>query len=187
MNFWEVRSETTFFVWIRVRISELGGITRIHGFVRTRSCPRVSLAPKTPFPFPFKRLSRRLVQSSLRCSRLEGKGKGVLGARETRGPGRAPRVSLSPKTPFPFPFKRLPRRLSSKTAMNLIFTYPDIIYKQTSIAGSGYLNLGSFSHKYGNCEIQGEIRKVISLKFVFSLGEEVCWMYKSACSCFAIK
>ena len=26
---------------------------------------------------------------------------------------RAPRVSLAPKTPFPFPFKRLPRRLSS--------------------------------------------------------------------------
>ena len=24
---------------------------------------------------------------------------------------RAPRVSLAPKTPFPFPFKRLPRRL----------------------------------------------------------------------------
>ena len=109
--------------------------------------------------FHFKRLSRSLVQSSLRCSRLEGKGKGVLGARETRGQGRAPRVSLSPKTPFPFPFKRLSRRLSSKTAMNLIFTYPDIIYKQTSIAGSGYLNLGSFPHKYGNFEIQGEIKK----------------------------
>ena len=24
---------------------------------------------------------------------------------------RLPRVSLAPKTPFPFPFKRLPRRL----------------------------------------------------------------------------
>ena len=26
---------------------------------------------------------------------------------------RAPRVSLAPKTPFPFPFKRLPRRLGA--------------------------------------------------------------------------
>ena len=61
---------------------------------------------------------------SLRGRRLEGEGKGVLGARETRGPGRtrrkgtsfppssrSPRVSLAPKTPFPFPFKRLRRRL----------------------------------------------------------------------------
>ena len=48
--------------------------------------------------------------SSLRGRRLKGKGKGVLGARETRG-ARAPHVSLAPKTPFPFPFKRLPRRL----------------------------------------------------------------------------
>ena len=32
---------------------------------------------------------------------------------ESRNPpsSRAPRVSLAPKTPFPFPFKRLPRRL----------------------------------------------------------------------------
>ena len=58
-----------------------------------------------------------------------------------------------------FPFKRLSRRLSSKPAMKLIFTYPDIIYKQTSIAGSGYLNLGRFPQKYGNFEIQGEIKK----------------------------
>ena len=67
--------------------------------------------------------------TSLRGRRLKAKGKGVFGARETRGPGRArregrmetpvsfppssraPRVSLAPKTPFPFPFKRLPRRL----------------------------------------------------------------------------
>ena len=46
----------------------------------------------------------------------ELKGKGVLGEKEKRGPGlppssRAPRVSLVPKTSFPFPFKRLPRRL----------------------------------------------------------------------------
>ena len=59
--------------------------------------------------------------------RLKGKGKGILGARETRGvrekggketpfpslPPRAsrPPVSLAPKTPFPFPAKCLPRRL----------------------------------------------------------------------------
>ena len=67
--------------------------------------------------------------TSLRGRRLKGKGKGVFGARETRGPGRArregrketpvsflpssraPRISLALKTPFPFPFKRLPRRL----------------------------------------------------------------------------
>ena len=46
---------------------------------------------------------------SLRGRRLKGKGKGVWGARETRW--GASRVSLAPKTPFPFPFKRLPRRL----------------------------------------------------------------------------
>ena len=40
---------------------------------------------------------------SLRGRRLKGKGKGVLGAREPD--------SLAPKTPFPFPFKRLPPRL----------------------------------------------------------------------------
>ena len=67
--------------------------------------------------------------TSLRGRRLKGKGKGVFGVRETRGPGRArregrketpvsflpssraPRISLALKTPFPFPFKRLPRRL----------------------------------------------------------------------------
>ena len=43
---------------------------------------------------------------SLRGRRLKGKGQGVLGARETRGA----RV----KTPFPFPFKRLPRRRAIK-------------------------------------------------------------------------
>ena len=56
---------------------------------------------------------------SLRGRRLKGNGKGAGGARETRGAceeggregGRAPRVSLAPKTPFPLPFKRLPRRL----------------------------------------------------------------------------
>ena len=51
-------------------------------------------------------IAARLPFASLRGRRLKGKRKGVLGARET------PRVSLAPKTPFPFPFKRLPRRLA---------------------------------------------------------------------------
>ena len=50
--------------------------------------------------------------NSLRGRRLKGKGKGVWGARETRW--GASRVSLAPKTPFPFPFKRLPCRLESQ-------------------------------------------------------------------------
>ena len=49
--------------------------------------------------------------ASLRGRRLKRKGKGVLGARETRG-APTPRVFLAPKTAFPFPFKRLPRRLA---------------------------------------------------------------------------
>ena len=53
---------------------------------------------------------KSLELTRLRGRRLKGKGKGVLGAREVRA-SRAPRVSLAPKTPFPFPFKRLPRRL----------------------------------------------------------------------------
>ena len=48
------------------------------------------------------------IWSSLRGRHLKGKGKGVLCAGEMRG---TTRVSLAPKTPFPFPFKRLPRRL----------------------------------------------------------------------------
>ena len=72
--------------------------------------------------------------NSLRGRRLKGKGKGVLGARETRGAreegggegnlppsSRAPRVSLALKTPFPFPFKRLPRRLIVK---RLVYKLP---------------------------------------------------------------
>ena len=57
-----------------------------------------------------------IISSSLRGRRLKGKRKGVLGARETRGAlppsSRAPRVFLAPKTPFPFPSKRPPRRLN---------------------------------------------------------------------------
>ena len=51
---------------------------------------------------------------SLRGRRLKGKGKGVLGGeKRERCPSssRDPRISLVPQTPFPFPFKRLPRRL----------------------------------------------------------------------------
>ena len=57
--------------------------------------------------------------NSLRGRRLKGKGKGVLGARESgslapKTPFPFPRVSLAAKTPFPFPLKRLPRRLTAK-------------------------------------------------------------------------
>ena len=56
---------------------------------------------------------------SLPGRRLKGKGKGVLGARETR---EAPqRVSLAPQTPFPFPFKRLPRRLDKISQLHQSF------------------------------------------------------------------
>ena len=66
-----------------------------------------------------------MVIASLRGRRLKGKGKGLLGARETWGAReeggketlspslRAPGVSLAPKTPFPFLFKRVPRRLGN--------------------------------------------------------------------------
>ena len=39
------------------------------------------------------------------------KNNGFLAGVSLPPPSRAPRVSLAPKTPFPFPFKRLPRRL----------------------------------------------------------------------------
>ena len=65
---------------------------------------------------------------SLHGRRSKGKGKGIRAWDHARGrreegvslppSSRAPRVSLAPKTPFPktpfpFPFKRLPRRLVS--------------------------------------------------------------------------
>ena len=43
------------------------------------------------------------IRHSLRGRRLKGKGKGFLGARETRG--------ARPNSLSPFPFERLPRRL----------------------------------------------------------------------------
>ena len=59
---------------------------------------------------------------SLRGRRLKEKGMGVLGAREKRGV-RASRVSLTPETPFLFPFKRLPSRLDAPmlSQLNLQF------------------------------------------------------------------
>ena len=39
------------------------------------------------------------------------KNNGLLAGVSLPSFSRAPRVSLAPKTPFPFPFKRLPRRL----------------------------------------------------------------------------
>ena len=56
-----------------------------------------------------------------RCLKGKGKGETRNAKREKRArregvslppSSRAPRVSLAPKTPFPFPFKRLPRRLA---------------------------------------------------------------------------
>ena len=84
------------------------------------------------------------LQRSLRGRRLKGKGKGVLGkgvldARETRGAreegGRETSLPPLPSllerpsrfafcvSPFPFPFKRLPRRLPPPQAflMELVF------------------------------------------------------------------
>ena len=49
-------------------------------------------------------------RASLRGRRLKGKGTGSFRCeRNARG------VSLAPKTPFPFPFKRLPRGLGEGT------------------------------------------------------------------------
>ena len=69
------------------------------------------------------------VQVSLRGRRLKGKEKeknNCLQAGVSLPPPstRAPRVSLAPKTPFPFPFKRLPRRLRTVSYTHL--TLPTI-------------------------------------------------------------
>ena len=45
-------------------------------------------------------------------SRRDGENNGFLAGVFLPPSSRAPRVSLAPKTPFPFPFKFLPRRLS---------------------------------------------------------------------------
>ena len=79
--------------------------------------------------------NEKLSHGLTRGRRLKGKGKGVLGARETRGareegeketaflslPPCSPRpcVSLAPKTSFPFLFKRLPRRLVNARSTRL--------------------------------------------------------------------
>ena len=108
-------------------------------------------------PFMRERKWQREINISILCFSLDEMFRSRL-IEGHEGRGAPPRVSIAPKTLSPFPFKRLPHRLSSKPAMKLIFTYPDIIYKQASIAGSGYLNLGRFPHKYGNFEIKGEIK-----------------------------
>ena len=57
---------------------------------RKEGAPRVSLAPKTRFPFPFKRLPRRR-------QALGSRGRKRTGAREgdTRGVSRAPVFSCA--------------------------------------------------------------------------------------------
>ena len=55
--------------------------------------------------------------------RLKGKGKEVLGPRETQG--------LAPKTPFPFPFKRLPRGLCNAP---VLFLFAISLSKSRSVA-----------------------------------------------------
>ena len=72
-------------------------------------------------PFVYLILINRTPFTSLRGRRLKGKGKGIRARDHARGvslppSSHAPRISLAPKTPFPktpflFPFKRLPRRL----------------------------------------------------------------------------
>ena len=72
-------------------------------------------------PFINLILINRTPFTSLRGRHLKGKGKGIRARDHARGvslppSSHAPRVSLTPKTPFPktpflFPFKRLPRRL----------------------------------------------------------------------------
>ena len=67
------------------------------------------------------------VQVSLRGRRLKGKEKEknnclLAGVSLPPPSTRAPRVSLAPKTPFPFPFKRLPRRLCSSRCFNLLIS-----------------------------------------------------------------
>ena len=72
-------------------------------------------------PFVYLILINRTPFTSQRGRRLKGKGKGIRARDHARGvslppSSHAPRVSLTPKTPFPktpflFPFKRLPRRL----------------------------------------------------------------------------
>ena len=80
--------------------------------------------------FSLSRLISKLSRSkiiSLRGRHLKEKEKGVLGTRSVRGGregGKPPslrvrRVSLAPKTPFPFPFKRLPRRLENNRKFHI--------------------------------------------------------------------
>ena len=58
---------------------------------------------------------REQIQLAVRAGLELGVREGKKGfwARGKPPSSRAPRVSLAPKTPFPFPFKRLPRRVNS--------------------------------------------------------------------------
>ena len=75
-----------------------------------------------------------MARPSLRGRRLKGKGKGVLGARETRG---APLAFLSRlKLPFPkLPFKRLPRRLGQAKPRHTIPRYTIITIYEVPTVG----------------------------------------------------
>ena len=77
-------------------------------------------------------------KGSLRGRRLKGKrkgvlGKGVLGAREMRGAceegGReTPRAWSRALIPFPFPFKRLPRRPSERGSIYQYKVYERVTF-----------------------------------------------------------
>ena len=89
------------------------------------NCPTVEAGGRGFIQRPHGGAEISVQMPSLRGRRLKGKGKGVLGARETRGGARGglcfPR-SLPPCAPLAFPscskppflFKRLPRRLHTK-------------------------------------------------------------------------
>ena len=53
------------FAWWMFKTSKTNGLLAGVLFPPSSQAPRVSLAPKTPFPFPFKHLPRRLCLQSL--------------------------------------------------------------------------------------------------------------------------
>ena len=70
-------------------------------------------------------------------SRRDGENNGFLAGVSLPSPSsRAPRVSLAPKTPFPFPFKRLPHRLVDSEFLELysVFQNPGFPIPQTRIS-----------------------------------------------------
>ena len=90
---------------------------------------------------------------SLRGRRLKGKGKRIRARDHARGRREegtlppsscAPRVSLAPKTPFPktpfpFPFKRLPRRLIYSILRTLYIVYLYSFLKRCCRRENNYL------------------------------------------------